>query len=105
MQMPEDLLPEELRIRVQTFLRTPTAEIVQEVIKPWTDCKAEAMIDCVSETGDQKQLTRIREFLERSFTFQGYILVGTRLQTWTSDVVEDEEEVETNNFIALHIGS
>ena len=104
MQLPENLLPEELRIKVQTYLRTPTAEIMQEVIKPWEDCKADSLIDCMTETEDPETLTRIHEFLERSFTFQGYMLVGTRLQTWTADVVEDEEEVETDRFISLHLG-
>ena len=105
MQIPEHLLPEELRVRVQTFLRTPTAEILHPAIKAWEDVKADAMIDCMNETDDQEQLTRIHEFLDRSFTFQGMMLVKTRLQVWTNDVVEDEEEVETDNFIALHIGS
>ena len=105
MQIPEHLLPEELRVRVQTFLRTPTAELLRPAIEAWEDVKADAMIDCMNETDDQEQLTRIHEFLDRSFTFQGMMLVKTRLQVWTNDVVEDEEEVETDNFIALHIGS
>ena len=103
MQLPERILPEELRIKVQTFLRTPTAELMQKYIQPWEDCKVDAMINCLIETEDQETLTRIHEFLERSFTFQGYILAGTRLQTWTSDVVEDEEEVETDRFISMHL--
>jgi hypothetical protein len=103
MQMPEHLLPEELRIRVQSYLRTPTAELMREVIKPWEDCKAEAILDCVSHTGDQEQLTSVHQFIENSFSFQGYILIQSRLLTWTHDVVEDEEEVETDNLISLHI--
>jgi hypothetical protein len=103
MQLPEHILPEELRIKVQTFLRTPTAELMQKYIQPWEDCKANAMIDCLNETDDQEQLTKIHEFLEKSFSFQGYMLVGTRLRTWTADVVEDEEEVETDRFISLHL--
>ena len=88
---------------MQTFLRTPTAELMQKYIQPWEDCKADAMIDCLIETDDQEQLTKIHEFLEKSFSFQGFMLVGTRLQTWTADVVEDEEEVETDRFISLHL--
>ena len=105
MQLPEYILPEELRNRVQTYLRTPTAELMQKYTKPWEDCKAEALIDCMSETGDQEQLTRVHEFLERSFSFQGYMLVGRRLHTWVRDVDEDEEEVETDRFISLNLGS
>ena len=52
MQLPEYILPEELRNRVQTYLRTPTAELMQKYIKPWEDSKAEALIECMSETGD-----------------------------------------------------
>ena len=104
MQIPEHLLPEELRIRVQSYLRTPTAEIMREVIKPWEDCKADSLIDCMTETDDQETLTRIHEFLERSFTFQGYMLVRTRLQIWTADVDEDEEGVESDRFMSLHLG-
>ena len=76
MQIPEDLLPEELRVRVQTFLRTPTAEILRPAIKVWEDVKADAMIDCMNETDDQEQLTRIHEFLDKSFTVQGMMLVN-----------------------------
>ena len=50
MQLPERILPEELRIKVQTFLRTPTAELMQKYIQPWEDCKADAMKDCLNET-------------------------------------------------------
>ena len=105
MQIPEHLLPEKLRVRVQGYLRTPTAEIMNEAIKPWTDHKAEAILDCMSHTGDQEQLTRVHEFIENSFSFQGYVLIQSRLLTWTHDVVEDEEEVETDNFISLNVGS
>ena len=43
----------------------------------------------MSETGDQEQLARVHEFLERSFSFQGYMLVGTRLMICARDVDED----------------
>ena len=31
MQLPETLLPSELRWKVQSFLRTPTAELIRDV--------------------------------------------------------------------------
>ena len=105
MQLPEDILPEELRNRVQTYLRKPTAELMQKYIKPWEDCKAEALKDCMSETEDQEQLVRVYEFLERSFSFQGNMLVGSRLHKWVRDVDEDEKEVETDRFISVNLGS
>ena len=89
---------------MQTYLRTPTAELMQKYIQPWEDCKTDSLIDCTTWTEDPETLTRIHEFLERSFTFQGYMLVGTRVRSWTADVVEDEEEVETNRFISIHLG-
>ena len=105
MQLPEHLLPEELRIRVQGYLRTPTAEIINERIQPWAEMKDTAMIDCVIETDDQEQLKKIEEFLDRSFTFPGYMLTARRFKIWTCDAVEDEEEEETDNYLTLNIDS
>ena len=105
MQIPEGVLPFELRMRVQSFLRTPTAEIIHAAIEPWQDCKAHAMLNCILETGDPEVLARLEEWMDRTFTFQGVMLTGRRLNVWTRDVVEDEPEVETDTLIAVNLGS
>jgi hypothetical protein len=35
MQLPEKVLPTELRWKVQSYLRSPTAELIQEALEPY----------------------------------------------------------------------
>ena len=58
MQLPETLLPSELRWKVQSFLRTPTAELMGREIKRWEEVKQkhyDDFIKCECADGDWKE--------------------------------------------------
>jgi hypothetical protein len=53
MQLPDDVLPFEIRSKIQSYIRTPTAEIIHEASQPFLRMKLTTeshIIDNISDT-------------------------------------------------------
>ncbi len=86
MQLPETLLPSELRWKVQSFLRTPTAELIRDVADNHEKDKWQAVRNVIHMTnGDLDRVTGLIRGLEECYTLQGYVLSHNRLLTVVSE--------------------
>ena len=93
MQLPETLLPEEIRWRIQTYLRTPSAQVVGEVIDDWQEYKFKTVRDIIRLTrGDVETVTSVITRLEVQYTFPQYALHDARVIVWMSEGEDDDDD-------------
>ena len=98
MELPAGLLPDELRWRVQGFLRTPTAEIMHEAIQPWLFMKMSAMNDCLSSAEKEgkelhtKTIEGIKNFIDDRYGFYNYQLLEEEILCWMDENDDDDDE-------------
>ena len=78
--MPEIVLPTELRWKVQSYRRTPTAELIVEALEPYYDYRNLVMRTFFRMTqGDAERVTYAKCFLDESLTFPAYQLQEARI--------------------------
>ena len=93
MQFPDTLLPIELRWKVQSFLRTPLAELVEGLIEKWNKDKWQVVRNAILMTnGDVDRVSGLIRWLEESYTFQGFALSENRLLTVVSEASVSDTE-------------
>ena len=98
MQLPENVLPSELRWKVQSFLRTPTADIIREVADSYEKDKWQVVRNGILMTnGDLDRVTGLIRWLEECYTFQGFVLAQNRLLT----VVDEASVSDTDSDPSL----
>ena len=79
MQLPEKVLPTELRWKVQSYLRTPTAELIQEALEPYYDYRSLIVRTFIRMTqGDAERVMYAHCFLDETLTFPANQLQETR---------------------------
>ena len=95
MQLPESFLPSELRWKIQSFMRTPTAALIETARQPWLLMKEDVMTYVESKTNEIEKLSEVREFLNEKLPFSNYMLLEERCRTWVGDDdSSDDEEFE-----------
>jgi len=80
MQLPEKVLPTELRWKVQSYLRSPTAELIQEALEPYDNYRNLIMRTFIRMTqGDAERVMYAQCFLDETLTFPAYQLQEARI--------------------------
>ena len=81
MQLPETLLPSELRWKVQSFLRTATAELIREAADNHEKDKSDMTPGILRATnGDVEKAESVRATLDEFWTFQSFVQVQCETQ-------------------------
>ena len=102
MQLPETLLPLEIRLKVQTYIRTPTAELIHEAMKPFLKMKLETMRHCYDNITNTSDVNKALKFIDDSFTFYGYMLKDEEILAW-ADGMDDEPREFPNSTAGMTI--
>jgi hypothetical protein len=75
------MLPSELRWKVQSYLRTPTAELIREAADNHEKDKCDMMPGIIRATnGDVEAAERVKEMLNEFWTCQGFVQVQCETQ-------------------------
>lgn len=92
-------LPEEIQWKVMRYLRTPTAELINDEIEKWFIHKNKCVRHCISETGgDVEKVTSVMNFLNERLPFDRFVLQGSRVYAWVSDSeYEDESDNDSDS--------
>ena len=83
----------ELRWKVQSYLRTPTAELIDELAEKWNKDKWQTVRNVIHLTnGEVERVSGVIRWLEECYTFSDYMLSENKLLCVVKEASDDDTE-------------